>query len=119
MAVQGPSLAWTLGMEAQVSYYFLSPPEYVFPSQRVARAAGVRMDQKSLKRWQLQRISDAIGTSLRYLGRLRRRMERTGFLGSDPLYQLVRKAEVDLQDLCMALHYLACESGVGRKPNKS
>jgi hypothetical protein len=42
-------------------------------------------------------------------------MERRGFPGTDNLYQLVRRAEDDLQVLFVELHYLSCASGVGRK----
>jgi hypothetical protein len=51
------------------------------------------MDGKSLERWQAERLRDAIRPKLAYVRRLRRRMERRGFPGTDKLYQLVRRAK--------------------------
>jgi len=51
-----------------------------------------------------------------YLSRLKRRMEVTGFPPDDPLYVTTLKAHRAMQDLLMELHYLSCESGVGRQP---
>jgi hypothetical protein len=57
-----------------------------------------------------------ISPGLRYLVRLRSRMERAGFLPDDPLFQLVSKAYDAVQHLSVHLHYLSCKSGVGRAP---
>jgi hypothetical protein len=73
------------------------------------------MDGTSLERWQAERLRDAIRPRLAYVRRLRVRMERRGFPGTDILYQLVRRVEDDLQALFVELHYLSCASGVGRK----
>jgi hypothetical protein len=72
------------------------------------------MDRTTLKRWQAERLRDAIRPGLTYLGRLRARMEKRGFLPSDRLVQLVQQAKKDLQALFMELHYLSCSSGVGK-----
>jgi len=53
-----------------------------------------------------------------YLSRVVKRMERTGFPPSDPLYQSTKKAYDAVCSLCMDLHYLSCKSGVGRPPRK-
>jgi hypothetical protein len=71
------------------------------------------MDPKKppLQRWQAERLRDAIRPSLTYLGRVRARMQKRGFLPSDRLFQLVRRAEDDLQALFVELH----GSGAGKK----
>lgn len=51
-----------------------------------------------------------------YLGRLQPRMEKVGFPSDDRLYQLVCKTYEAIHGLCVELHYLSCESGVGREP---
>jgi hypothetical protein len=44
-------------------------------------------------------------------------MELTGFPPDDPLFVDVVTAQHALQDLVMKLHYLSCQSGVGKKPS--
>ena len=61
-------------------------------------------------------MREKLQPALGYLSRLQRRMELTGFPPDDPLYLLTRDARGTLQDLLMKLHYLSCESGVGRSP---
>ena len=42
-------------------------------------------------------------------------MNKVGFPLNDPLYQRVLKASNAIQDLCVNLHYMSCESGVYRE----
>jgi len=50
---------------------------------------------------------------LRYLNRLRDRMERRGFPSDDRLYAMVVEARDKVHRLCVELHYLSCAGGVG------
>jgi hypothetical protein len=50
------------------------------------------------------------------LNRLERRMTHVGFPGNDPLYLAVVKARSAMQELYVNVHYLGCNSGVGREP---
>jgi hypothetical protein len=54
---------------------------------------------------------------LRYVGRLRDRMEKRAFPKDDELYRLVVQAHDDIHRLSVTLHYLTCE-GVGRSSGK-
>ncbi len=73
------------------------------------------MDSSKLRPWQARKIRVSLEKSLGYLTRLQRRMELTGFPQNDPLFALTVRARHDMQMLLMELHYLSCESGVGRK----
>ena len=42
-------------------------------------------------------------------------MEKVGVLPDDPLFQLVKTAQHDMQALSVELHYRACAGGVGRE----
>jgi hypothetical protein len=68
----------------------------------------------NLTREQAAAVSKSIGPMLGYLVRLRQRMDKAGFLLTDPLYQCVRKAEDAIHHLSVELHYRSCECGVGR-----
>jgi hypothetical protein len=51
---------------------------------------------------------------LRYLGSLKMRMNRRGFLQNDPLMIAVCRAEAAIHELSVLMHYLSCgttESG--------
>jgi hypothetical protein len=74
------------------------------------------MDSKKLKPWQARKIRKSLASALGYLTRLKRRMELTGFPPNDPLYLAAVKAQEAMQSLLSSLHYLSCESGVGRLP---
>src|SRR5262249_7692802 len=75
---------------------------------------GGLMDSTQLQPWQARRIRDALRPALGYLSRLQRRMELTGFPPGDPLYLATVRAQRAMQDLLVELHYLSCQSGVGR-----
>ena len=76
------------------------------------------MQQDDVERWQAEKLHVALTPSLRYLGRLRARMETVGFLPNDKLYQLVTRAYDDLHHLCVELHYMSCSGGVGKRRPK-
>jgi hypothetical protein len=63
---------------------------------------------------QARALHATVGTHLDYLIRLRERMQVVGFRHNDPLLLDVRRAEDALRGLWMSLHYLGCESRVGR-----
>ena len=60
-----------------------------------------------------KKIAESLQPSLGYLFRLHQRMEKRGFLPSDPYYQLVCRAYDAMHVLCVQTHYLSC-NGVGR-----
>ena len=79
---------------------------------------GREMDSKRLKPWQARKIRERLQPALGYLTTLKRRMEQTAFLPTDPLYLATVTAHRALQDLLMDLHYLSCESGVGQPKDR-
>ena len=68
----------------------------------------------NLTREQAAAVAKEVGPMLGYKVRLRRRMEKVGFLPGDPLYRLMREAEDKLHALSVELHYRSCAGGVGR-----
>jgi hypothetical protein len=72
------------------------------------------VDKDKLQPWQSRRIHSAIYPCVNYLVRLKKRMEATGFPQDDLLYQLVIQAYDAVHRLYTELHYLSCQSGVGR-----
>ena len=72
------------------------------------------MDSSQLTPGQAEKLREAIRPHLCYLTRLRERMERRGFPGSDPLYRAVVTAQRAVQGVYTELHYLSCRGGVGR-----
>ena len=76
------------------------------------------MDSRQLKRWQAERMHRALAPGLRYLGRLKSRMEQVGFLPNDPLFLLVRQAYDAMHRLSIDLHYRSCAGGVGERRKK-
>jgi hypothetical protein len=75
------------------------------------------MDSEYLQPWQARRVHRALQPHLKYLYRLRARMEKVGFPPSDPLFQTVNRAYDSAHALYIQLHYLSCKSGTG-KPSK-
>jgi hypothetical protein len=67
-----------------------------------------------LQPWQARKVHRALQPSVGYLYRLKARMQKVGFLDNDLLYQLVSQAYDTVHTLYIQLHYLSCESGVGR-----
>jgi hypothetical protein len=74
---------------------------------------------RKLTREQAAIINRALYPLANYLIRLRRRMERVGFLPDDPFFCLVAKAQDALQHLTVTLHYRSCPSGVGESESKT
>ena len=70
----------------------------------------MRLDSRTLSTGQAERLKEALGPQLRYLGRLLARMEKVGFVPSDPLYQKVKAAHDAVHDLHIHVHYLECDA---------
>jgi hypothetical protein len=70
---------------------------------------------KKVERWQAEKTKQAVGPMLRYLGLLRSRMEKTGFLPDDKLFELVSTAYDAVYSLSVEAHYLSYKGGVGRE----
>jgi len=73
------------------------------------------MDSRTMTRRQAALLNKALQPAVGYLYRLRERMQKVGFLPSDPLYKLVCKAYDSLHALFVELHYLSCD-GAGKNP---
>jgi hypothetical protein len=71
----------------------------------------------TIERWQAAQLFKTLQPMVGYLSRLRTRMDKVGFVPSDPLYQRVRSAYESLQALFMQLHYLSC-NGTGQPSRK-
>jgi hypothetical protein len=67
-----------------------------------------------IKPWQAKKVRASLQPTMRYLGRLRDRMDKAG-LREEKLYEHLCKAHLAMHDLYLELHYLACDGGVGRK----
>jgi hypothetical protein len=74
----------------------------------------VRMDSTSIKPRQATLMYGAVKPAVTYLYRLRERMERRGFPPNDKLLKLTDAAYKAVHALAVELHYMGCESGVGR-----
>jgi hypothetical protein len=77
------------------------------------------VDSGDLTIAQAEKRRDALIPHLRYLFKMKQRMERTGFPPNDDLYRQTVAAYDAAQSLTMTLHYLSCKSGVGRAPRES
>jgi hypothetical protein len=77
------------------------------------------MDSDDITREQARQIHGSLFKLANYLHRLRRRMEQTGFRPADPLFQSVENAHDAVCKLLSRLHYLSCDSGVGRSAEKA
>jgi hypothetical protein len=71
------------------------------------------MDSGTIERWQAAKLLKTLRPMLGYLYRLRERMDKVGFISSDPLYRRVCRAYDSLHALTVELHYLSCK-GVGK-----
>jgi hypothetical protein len=63
---------------------------------------------------QARQMKATIRPMLGYLNRLKRRMEKRRFPADDKLFQTVLRAYDAIHELNVHVHYLSCESGVGR-----
>jgi hypothetical protein len=69
---------------------------------------------KELTTEQAKKVHNALARTLGYLSRLRERLEKVGFVPSDPLCLWANQAQSAMQALVMELHYQSCRSGVGQ-----
>jgi hypothetical protein len=58
---------------------------------------------------QLRTLEARVRPMLYYVNRLRKRMDKRGFLADDPLSRRVIAAQNALHELSVHLHYAACE----------
>jgi hypothetical protein len=72
------------------------------------------MNNRDLTREQLQAVHTIAGRWLKFLGKMLRRMEKLGFSPTDELYRETTTAYDAIHRFRVTLHYLSCESGVGR-----
>jgi hypothetical protein len=70
-----------------------------------------------LERCQAQKLNENVRPILKYLGRLKTRMEKTG-PHNGKLYKLVDQAYNAVHALSVDLHHLSCPGGVYREPEK-
>ena len=70
-----------------------------------------------LEPWQARQVWNSLGPTMRYLGRLRMRMDKTG-RHQGKLYDLVCKAQNAVFELSVELHFMGCEHGVYREREK-
>jgi hypothetical protein len=77
------------------------------------------MDSGDLTPAQAETMRDALGPYIRYLHKMKRRMEARGFPLTDELFEKTSRAYDAAHALTMALHYLSCQSGVGRPQRTS
>jgi hypothetical protein len=64
---------------------------------------------------QAQKLKHAVRPMLCFLNRLKKRMEKRRFPNDDRLLLTVLKAYDAIHELNVHVHYLSCESGVGRQ----
>jgi len=72
------------------------------------------VDSNKLTTVQVRLLSEGLFPRVNYLYRLKTRMEKTGFVPGDPLDLPVCRAHEGIHRLWVEVHYLSCESGVGR-----
>src|SRR6516164_1802283 len=89
-----------------------SQPTYRHPA---TSASIFCVDSSNLATWQAKTLYAALRPALGFLYRLQERMEKRGFPPGDPLFRLTANAYDALHSLCIELHCMECESGVGRK----
>jgi hypothetical protein len=73
------------------------------------------MQSSDLTNAQARALKNKIHPMLGYLGRLKRRMVRRGFLNDDPLLAAVVKAEDAMHAMHVETHYLSCGDKVARR----
>jgi hypothetical protein len=62
-----------------------------------------------IKRSHAKELHRRLHPTVGYLSRLRERMQKVGFVTSDPLFERVTKAYESMHALSMDLHYLSCD----------
>jgi hypothetical protein len=74
------------------------------------------MTSRDMTREQAERLKESAGRQLRYLTRLCQRIQKLAWPVDDPVRLAALKGRDAAQDLYMACHYAACDSGVGAEP---
>jgi hypothetical protein len=77
------------------------------------------MQCEDLTREQARALKNKLQPMLGYLGRLKERMRRKGFVESDRLLTAVCRAEDAMHALSVEVHYLSCGDSVGRSSGHS
>ena len=72
------------------------------------------MQADDLTREQARALKNKLQPMLSYLGRLKDRMRRKGFVADDRLLAAVCRAEDAVHALSVEVHYLVCGDRVGR-----
>jgi hypothetical protein len=72
------------------------------------------MQADDLTREQARALKNKLQPMLSYLGRLKDRMRRKGFVADDRLLAAVCRAEDSVHALSVEVHYLVCGDRVGR-----
>ena len=75
------------------------------------------MQADDLTREQARALKNKLQPMLSYLGRLKDRMRRKGFVADDRLLAAVCRAEDSVHALSVEVHYLVCGDRVGRPRN--
>jgi hypothetical protein len=75
------------------------------------------MRAEDLTREQARALKNKLQPMLSYLGRLKDRMRRKGFVADDRLLAAVCRAEDSVHALSVEVHYLVCGDRVGRARN--
>lgn len=75
------------------------------------------MQADDLTREQARALKNKLQPMLSYLGRLKDRMRRKGFVADDRLLAAVCRAEDAVHALSVEVHYLVCGDRVGRSRN--
>ena len=83
-----------------------------------ARRYSAGMNSNDLSKQQVEQLLSKMWPMLRYLKRLKDRMERRSFPKEDELYRLVARIHDDMHHLSVTLHYMTC-NGVGRPSRRS
>jgi hypothetical protein len=76
------------------------------------------MRSEQLTEAQIEALHAKVRPTLEYLGRLEQRMVDQQFPEADRLLRMVREAHEAIYSLSVELHYLSCDSGVGRPRRK-
>jgi hypothetical protein len=76
------------------------------------------MDSNDITTKPAEQIYKSLFPLANYLRRLTLRMERRGFLPSDPLYAKASAAYNEMHSLTVELHYMSVKCGVGRPPRE-
>jgi hypothetical protein len=113
-----------MAMTLQLLAFLVSKPRlFVFQQSNRGRSSrGTRLcyvavvDSSKLTDQQIAQLTETVTRYLRFVGRLRQRMDRLHFPPHDRLYTCSIKAYNSLHEMHVELHYLSVKGGVGRDP---